>query len=150
MPLYSMLSLVIPSLVSTMPWYPTRPFARALSPTLPPALPSLLGVPPFSPPALPLLPGLEPHGACCIGLCMIGEPWTLSPGDTARRLKLTGSRSSSRRRFVSLRVTSATDGGGCCSAAGIEEEPLICGVWFPELFVVVMGKMKPLLPVGPE
>lgn len=153
--LHSILSLVMPSLVSTMPWNPIRPLARALSPLPPLPLPlplvSLLGVsfrPPRSP---PLLPGLEPQGACCIGLCMMGEPWTLMPGDTARRLKLTGSRSSSRRRFVSRRVTSATEGGSGCSVVGIEEDPLGWGVSLPELGVVFMGNMKPpLLPPGPE
>lgn len=152
---HSILSLVMPSLVSTMPWKPILPLARALSPLPPLPLPlvSLLGVsflPPRSPPP-PLLPGREPHGACCIGLCMMGEPWTLIPGDTARRLKLTGSRSSSRRRFVSRRVTSATEGGNGCSVVGMEEDPLGWGVSLPELGVVVMGNMKPPLPPpGPE
>lgn len=152
---HSMLSLVMPSLVSTMPWKPILPLARAFSPLPPLPLPlvSLLGVsflPPRSPPP-PLLPGLEPQGACCIGLCMMGEPWTLMPGDTARRLKLTGSRSSSRRRFVSRRVTSATDGGSGCSVVGMEDDPLGWGVSLPELGVVAMGNMKPpLLPPAPE
>lgn len=42
----------------------------------------------------------------------MGELWTLMPGLTARRLKLTGSKSSSRRRLLLMRrVISAALGG---------------------------------------
>lgn len=105
--LHSMLIRIIPSLVSIIPWNPTRPlpFRRPVAPTegfagvlamLPVSLGALL--PPLSP---PVLPDRDPHGpeSRGIGLCRIGELWTLIAGLTARRLKLTGSRSSSRRRL---------------------------------------------------
>src|SRR5687768_8812976 len=112
-----MLILMMPSLVSTIPWNPTLPlplFPLLFFPplTLPLSLCALL--PPLSP---PLLPGRDPHGTAsrCIGLCKMGELWTLKPGLTARRLKLTGSRSeSSRRRLLIRRVISAAVGGCCC------------------------------------
>lgn len=111
-----MLILMIPSLVSTMPWNPIRPLPPPPPPlpllTLPLSLCALL--PALSP---PLLPGLDPHGmaSLCMGLCVTGELCTLNPGLTARRLKLTGSRSlSSRRRLLLIRREISAAEGVCC------------------------------------
>lgn len=114
-----MLIRMIPSLVSIMPWKPILPLLFNLAPVLDPpdmcpgVLPDSLGalLPALSP---PLLPGREPQGATsrCMGLCIMGELWTLIPGLTARRLKLMGSKSSSRRRLLLIRrVISAALGG---------------------------------------
>jgi hypothetical protein len=98
---------------------------------------------------------------------MMGELWTLMPGLTARRLMLTGSRSSSRRRLLLMRrVISAALGGW----PGIKEPvpapvvlataavllPLLLALpWFangsgvplPELFdVVVAGTINGFWP----
>lgn len=71
---------------------------------VPTILPASLGalLPPLSP---PVLPGREPQVAesRCLGLCRTGELWTLMPGLTALRLKLVGSKSSSRRRLLLMR-----------------------------------------------
>lgn len=110
---------IIESWVSIIPWKPTRPLllirpAEELLPDgFPGVLPASLGalLPALSP---PLLPGREPHDILSrwSGLCVTGELCTLIPGLTARRLKLTGSKSSSRRRLVLiLRVISAAVGG---------------------------------------
>lgn len=112
-----MLIRIIASLASTMPWKPTLPLfpaSRPLGvPDGPPMLPeSLCALLPARSP--PVLPGREPHWMLsrCSGLCTTGELCTLMPGLTARRLKLTGSRSSSRRRLLLMRrVISAAEGG---------------------------------------
>lgn len=138
---HSMLKRVIPSLVSTIPWNPIRfplgiaitrllmavpfppPAADWVFPGVPP-LPFSLGAPlPDLAPVFiltfvvvspPTLLGLDPHGArsLCKGDWIMGEFCTLIPGLTARRLILTGSKSSSRRRLLFIRrVISAAVGG---------------------------------------
>ena len=124
---------VKPSLVSLIPWNPTRPFAPAIGRPplllLPPELPFSLGVPEaFSPPWL--LPGREPQGILsrCNGLCMIGELCTLIPGETALLLKIWGSKSSSLRRLLLIRrVISAAVGGMLPVCDGVAEA-VGCGV----------------------
>lgn len=105
-----MLIRMIPSLVSVIPWRPTLPFLTwPVEPAggfagVPPMLPdSLCPLLPLSP---PVLPGREPQGITsrCMGLCMMGELCALMLGLTARRLKLVGSKSSSRRRLLLIRL----------------------------------------------
>lgn len=105
-----MLMRMMPSFVSTIPCNPTLPFLLTwpVEPMggfagVPPKLPdSLWPLLPLSP---PVLPGREPHGITsrCIGLCTTGELCALMLGLTARRLKLVGSKSSSRRRLLLIR-----------------------------------------------
>ena len=124
-----------------MPWNPTRPLSRLLpgpSHEVLALLPLALPPPPLLPASLspPLLLGRDPHRSRCMGLCSTGEPCTLTPGLTARRLKLMGSRSSSRRRLLLIRrVISAALGRGvplsegCAADAAVvvagEEEPFM-------------------------
>jgi len=103
---HSMLIFISPSFVSTMPWKPTRFIGPPLGTGFPDS---------------PLLPGRLPHGSRCIGLCMTGLLCTLIPGLTALRLKLVGSKSSSRRRLLfTLRVISAAVGCGVNDREGDE------------------------------
>lgn len=104
-----MLIRMMPSFVSTMPCIPTLPFRPTwpVEPTggfagVPPRLESLCPLLPRSP---PVLPGREPQGITsrCMGLCTMGELCALMLGLTARRLKLVGSKSSSRRRLLLIR-----------------------------------------------
>lgn len=163
-----MLIRIKPSLVSTMPWNPTRPL-EPLGGRLPPPPLLLLLLAVLAPELLwslgepdafsaPLLPGREPHGMLsrCSGLCMMGELWTLMPGLTARRLKLTGSKSSSRRRLLFMRrvISSALGGWRPRWDSGAE-----AGAWgvsdrLPSLPAPIMASAGPgpntLLLVGPD
>jgi hypothetical protein len=143
-----MLILISPSWVSTMPCIPTLPLPAiglAPAPLLPLTLPDSLGavlppplirIPLLLLPLPLLLPGREPQGATSrwSGLCRIGELCTLIPGLTARLLKLPGSKSSSRRRLLLIRLVISAALGGC-------------GPTRPEYGVLERCESLPLVPV---
>lgn len=112
-----MLIFIRPSLVSTIPCKPTLLLGPP-PPPLPPLLPLLLrsllvlggGI---CPQALsPLKPGL---------CCNTGLLCTLMPGETALRLKLDGSRSSSLPRFRLFAFLAASPAVGAMDARGVDE-----------------------------
>src|SRR5271170_4055699 len=119
---HSMLMFIRLSFVATIPCTLTR-FA--------PAIPFPLTLPPLplrSPTPCPFVfGGGWPHAFSAVvstGLCgRTGLLCTLIPGLTARRLKLAGSKSSSRRRFLlTLRARSLAVGNVVAGpASGVEE-----------------------------
>jgi hypothetical protein len=130
---YSMLIFISPSFVSVIPCSPIR---------LGPKVGVMLMLPPLferSPWDCPLIDVSRlafadvPHKLLsrCTGDCeMTGELWTLTPGDTARRLIDASSKSSSRRRLLDFFNASAAVGG--CIGPGVdarEVQPLLlCSV----------------------
>jgi len=108
-----MLMFIKPSFVSLMPCKPTLfiPFAPVTNPTpapLPVVVPDELPLPTLSPSTCPLgislaaRPAHHPPSRCAGLGGRIGLPWMLRPGLTARRLNISLSSMSSRRRLPSV------------------------------------------------
>ena len=126
---YSMLMFIRPSFVSFMPCMPTRfpngPEPFALLPLL--ALSTELWIDP----SLFALICHQPPSLCAGDGGRIGLFWRLRPGETALRLNMFGSKSSSLLRLPSvLRVTSLAVGIGCGVDERLGEEFLVLGQYW--------------------